>query len=184
MYILEVGQKMDLPFPLGIDRYQFNYDKSGSELFICVKDLSIDDIKAVREGIAKFALSMIDEIIFLHFKITLPGVKAGFNWSECPYSIHFVDFQNQQLPERVPDNWGLICKIILVEGNTHIVEALRVFTFSNKFSLKLSEFIETQYFMPFNPEEYDRKLAKIYDTFSSRELLKFASVRCIAGVKD
>ncbi len=159
--------------------YEYNYSQGSHTLRMFVRTLHSKEIEGIREGKAQFALTIIGDIIFLHFRFA-----GAFDWSDCPYSIHMVDKDLQELPnlDFEPDI-GAILTVFLVDAENGILKAMRVLTFNHRFTMKLHQAIIDQYHRPFNQADYERQVIETYKCYTSKQLLMKSIAKTTAGVK-
>lgn len=178
MQIYQVGQ----PYIAGKKHWpqavEYTYSAQHHLLRIFYRTLYAKEIKAVESGEAKFALGLLGPIIFLHFRF-----GDGILWHNAPFSIHLVHEADRELPDwPVPTNERAMLKTLLVDAENGIIKAMRVCTFSPKFTLKLHKAIIDQYNNPF-PPDYDEQVLRSYDRYPTPENMvkRLSIVRCRGG---
>lgn len=131
----------------------------------CIATVGLTDIADAELALLESApldcfLSVIDEIIFVNFVF---GRKMIFNmpFNACLYA----EFT---LKNKYP--YGYFVPVIVVENRTNIIKAMRVIGCDNEFSLSFFKLCEAQ--RKGKIENYDRRLQKVYDTYSETEILK------------
>lgn len=179
MQMLSVGTLYHQDRTSWPDAYEFSYIGAGHQLRLFVGDLKPHEIEAVRTGEAQFALSIIDDIIFFHFRI-----EPAFGWSDCPFTIHLTDLK-AELPELdYRKAFGAPLTLILVEATTGIVKVLRMVAMSHSFTMKLHRAIHEQASKPFDLADYDERLRLIYAGHTSVDLVRKSVVKFTAGLAD
>lgn len=163
LYVVEVGK----PYMKGIESYQegvrFNFSNVGGYLFIVYDTPTQDEIKNIRKGKIKTTILPIEEVLFLFFKF------GSLPYMDAPYTVHLSrPFNFFELTEGI----GYNLKIILVDGRTGIVKAIRIVGFPTELSLKLRELIENQKKMYFDLNDYYRKINQIYSLYSTDDLVR------------
>ncbi len=161
--------------------YEYNYRYGQHQLKMFVRFLQPREILDVRFGMAKFALSILGDIIFLHFRF---GVSWG--WSDCPYSIHLVI--KAEGPQKLPPlefdkDIGAGVTIFLIEAETGILQGLRGLSFNHQFSKKLHRAIHNQFNSPFDESDYDSQVRAAYAKYTSDQLVKRSIAKSTVGEK-
>ncbi len=157
---------------------EYNYQAGDHTLLLSMKNLHRKEIEAIREAESEFGLYCENGIIFLLYRFgeVLP-------WSDCAFSWWNVAKEDRRIPAP-PANPAerILLKIILAEASTGIVKAIRVTTFSPRFTEKLHEAIKNQATgNEFPREEFITRSLAIYKNKNSAELAANAIVKTKGG---
>ena len=179
MHALEVG-KLFLPgkttWPQG-GGYAFR--AGAHELHLFLPSPSVSEVRAVRTGVANFAIAVEPPIIFFLYRFA-----RAIAWSRAPFSWHLVSEDQRALPESGEPETRALLHIVLVDANTGLVRAHRLVAFAPTFTSALHDAIWAQAVVPWPGQLlYDAALAAIYCRFPAPEdLLAQALVRTEGGV--
>lgn len=150
---------------------EYNCRSGAHELRLFFRNLRDQEIAAVASGEAKFSLAVVDDIIFMLYKI-----GDAFQWSDAPYTWHTLPESERDLPPALAASEKMLLTVVLVEASNGIVKALRLVSMPHDFSLKLNAAIRKQADMPFDQKQYDQHLASIYARFNTGELRRRYSI--------
>lgn len=172
MELLTVGK----PYPGGVlsPGNNYNYREGEHELLVCMSDLSAGEITAFKTGEAKFALTVLQGIIFLCYRF------GDQPWCDAPYHWWIVPEDQRVEPPITIGDTRAILHVILLETSGCIVRALRTCTVSPRFTRLLHQNIREQ-MQPISDQEYSSAISGIYDRFSSGDLAKNALITCKGG---
>lgn len=175
--ILQVGQPIDPAKRFHAERWQYNYDQAGHEIIGFVKNLTETEVESFRSGRLDFALVTFPPVIILSFRF------AGFlDWSDAPYSWLLVHEQNRQVPSLdFEPGTGAACRLILAESPSGVVRGLRLVSFTRKFTLALHQAILDQIHSGYSQQDFDAELLRVYRSYTTRELVRMAKIKCTAG---
>ena len=179
------------------ERAEYNYRASGHELRIFFKNPADHEIAAVQSGTAEFGLYYSNHpsspvLIFLyHFAGGMTPLgdnrielhSGGIPWSDAPYTYWMVNPEDRGVPNREPGDPRThdVLHVFLVDADTGIIKAMRMCTFSPKFTDAIHFAIKDQASKSFKQAEYDAQLAHLYNTQPTETLLQQALVRCHGG---
>lgn len=162
MQNLEVGK----PYKEGLIRIPegmtFNFDHNGGLLKIVFDSPLESEIKEITQGKIKLGLLEESGIIFFFFKF------GELPWMDAPYNIKFS--QPFELKELTDLKTGYALKIVLIDGMTGIVQALRHIEFPYKMSKQFKESIEKQ--KKTRIEDYETVLTRIYSKYETEALVE------------
>ena len=165
MQQLEVGK----PYQVGLKRFSegfvLDFNQGGGFLKI-VFDSPIDsEIKEIEDG--KIKLGLIEEkgIIFFLFKF------GNLPWMDTPYNVALS--QPYELQELTDEKTGYV-QIILIDGMTGIVKALKLIELPHEMSKRLKELVENQRKAPL--PDYEAVLNKLYSTYDTIDFLTEADI--------
>lgn len=166
MQQLEVGK----PYQAGLKRisegFVFVFNQSGGVLKIVFDSPLDSEIKEIKDG--KIKLGLIEEkgIIFLLFKF------GHLPWMDTPYNVTLS--QPYELQELADEKTGYAVQIILIDGMTGIVKALKLIELPHEMSKRLKELVENQRKAPL--PDYDAVLNKLYSTYDTIDFLAEATI--------
>jgi hypothetical protein len=163
-----------------VDAWEFNWRAGSFELRGFIANPHPLEIRAVREGPVAVALWTEADLIYLVWQF-------GQIHTETSYSIHLIA---EQHPEEAgtpdPGDWKNKHALIpthLVDRETGILLAMRLFTLSAEVTQALCEAIRAQAAMPFcGAEQWERKCREVERRFTTtQELVDAAQWRCRGG---
>lgn len=158
----EVGK----PFEEGVTWYQeetrFEFNESGPVLLVFLKSPTEKEIEAFRAGDVKIGFYEMENIIFLLFKF------GGLPWIDAPYSIHLsAEFQ----PANIEKGKGYGLQIFLIDAASGILKVIRLIGMGTEWSRRFREAILKQKAAPFDPYEYNKKIERIYLSYSTKKMV-------------
>ena len=132
------------------------------------------EIDAIQSGVAQFALTVRDDIIFLL-------MRFGFTpWMDAQYNVN-LSRSLTALPTP-KEREGYAAQVTLVDCNTHIVRVLRLVGLQHRFSVALHDAIERQRGSALmTAAENDEQVRRVYSRHDTRQLLGYAIARCRVG---
>ena len=132
------------------------------------------EIASVQWGLCQLGLLVEGDVIVLIYQFGL------LEYGDCSYSFWLVPKEERILPPPVSPNTGVRLPVILVEGQTGIVVALRNLVLPPVFARALFAAIRAQAHAAFfDPHAYDDQLALLNARFPTSEaLFQRAQVRC------
>jgi hypothetical protein len=151
---------------------QYNYRGGEHELVLFLARPTSDETQAVRRGDAELALFVERSLIVLLYRF-----GQALPWSDAPYSIHLVPFEQRTLPPETGPEEHALLQIILVDAGTGIIKAMRVVSMSPDFTQTLHNAIRKQFDQPFTRSAYNGELEKLFARYSSADLAKMAQIR-------
>jgi hypothetical protein len=114
----------------------------------------------------------------------LPGLTQG--WADAPFSRGLLPPGLQELIPRT-ERQGYLCSLVLLDTDTRIVHALRVFSVSPKFSETFDQLCRDQLanIDTFSPDAHDAEIQAAYRKWPKADaMVKHALVVETAGVKE
>lgn len=175
MRTLAVGQLLEP----GVTRYdempEYNYRSGVHRLIIAMKNLTPEEIDAVRHADVKLAFTVIGDVLIFQYRF-----GAVLPWSDAAYTWHKVPAAEQIRPPQLVGDQRVLLESILVEATTGIIHALRVVSLSPSMSRRLHEAINRQADAPF-PADYDTQTRRVFATYTSRQLRDRALASCTGG---
>lgn len=145
------------------------FDITDNSAFLIIREQKqfMKGFRAFQEkGSFEMRMTEMKDIIFITFKF------SGQIWMDAPYNVNLS--HNLTRLKDVPDGMGYGLSMILCDtlGTVH---GIYYGPMSTKFSRALYRAIVEQQKKPFDYEQYCRHLATIYNTYSSKDLSRFAS---------
>ena len=158
--------KVGKPYQEGLKRIPegmiFNFDQSGSLLRIVFNCPLDTEIKEITQGKIKLGLLEEEGIIFFFIKF------GELPWMDAPYYVHFSKPYN--LEELTDPKTGYTLQIVLVDGMTGIVQALKLIELPHEMSKRFKEMVEKQ--RKTQIEDYDKVLNRIYSKYETEALVE------------
>ena len=112
--------------------------------------------------------------------VTIGGVllilsKAGGQpWQDAPFTPHYARVKEYPLPS---GNLGYSLLLMMTDAASGRIQSLRLIGLGHDFSVKLREVIMESLEKPFDNDEYNAKIDKVYRTYSTKDLLRFSIAR-------
>lgn len=175
MHMYAVGQPLNPEIRQWDEGTHYNFRSSGHELVISFRQPQRAEVQAVKEGDAKFALVVKDDLIVLVFKF------GSQPWSDAPYTWHRVKKDERVLPDLPREHERAALTTFMINADGGFILAMRYMTFSSDFTAKLHQAIRDQAQQSFDQVRYDRQLRRLYSQYQSHELVKIAIARCSGG---
>ena len=165
---LSVGELFDIDFQ-GRELIRYNHNQCGHLLTVAVPNMTEPEEQELRSGKAQFALTVKNGIIFLLSKFgTLPWMDAPFQW-------WLTAPAQRTLPPALGSNESILLVLTTVDSVTNRIRVLRLVTLSCELSRALHEAIRRQAHSSWEGAAKNaRQVAKIYDRYSTRNLLSQA----------
>lgn len=181
MYKLEVGK----PFKEGIRYWPEStlaeYRKDGLWVMLFFNGITKKEMKSFIKGDVQLALYQSGPIIFI-----LANITGCLSWSDIPYTIHMVkDKVKPDILSKISfeEGQGIPVYLVLVEGNSGIVKAMRMIGAETEFSNTLVDLTRRQALSLFNQKEYDNHLRYIQQEKSAEDMLEEAKGRFLHNGK-
>lgn len=173
MYEFRVGELYSpnrTRWPEGIE---YNFRSGVHEMRIFFENLTAREKRAITQQPFDLAVAGVGDVIFMLTRFYYDHI-----WNDSPYTIHLVSADEQKPPPPVEADQGLALTIFLVEATTGILEGIRVVGMPPAFVHTLHQLIEQQVQRAFDPAEYDKQLAEIYQKYpSASDLAGIAQAR-------
>ena len=101
--------------------------------------------------------------------------KAGGQpWQDAPFTPHYARVKEYPLPS---GNLGYSLLLMMTDAASGRIQSLRLIGLGHDFSVKLREVIMESLEKPFDNDEYNAKIDKVYRTYSTKDLLRFSIAR-------
>lgn len=166
MKTLEVGKL----FKEGVIRYsegiRFDITDSGCNLMLYFNEPDSAEIECVQRGEVRYGYYKENNVIMLLFKF------GTLQWIDAPYSIHLS--KNLTELQEIKEGFGFAVNVYLIDARTGVLKAIRLISFSTRFSQMLKSDIENQKELTF--ENFDLNLNNIYRKYTTNQLVKLAKV--------
>jgi hypothetical protein len=175
--VIEIGKPIpgDQEFPQ--EGCHYSYDASGHWLHYIYNDPSGEEIENIQKGEAQFGLYVDGNALFLLHKF------GYLPWSDSPYSWWRVTPEYRKVPW-IDRKLHAPITVVLIDQKTKIVRALRFVTFTKEFTLRLHEAILNQTKETWDPDSHNKIIDRTYRQFSSEDLARKATIRCLGGITD
>lgn len=166
MQNLEIGK----PYKEGLKQIPegivFNFNQDGGFLRIIFDSPLDSEIRDINEG--KIKLGLLEEagIIFFFIKF------GKLPWMDAPYNVEFS--QPFELKEPMDPETGYTLQIVLIDGMTGIVQAIKLIELPYEMSKLFKELVEKQKKIPI--KDYDNVLNRIYSKYETEALVEEAEI--------
>lgn len=147
------------------------YDNSsGFILDFKLSNLRENEIEAFRSGTLSLDLSYIEKIIIFVLDI------EGFINVDLAFTSNITALTSAKELKDVEDGTGIAFTMILTEGTTNIIKALRVFSLSNHFSKILISKMRDQFTADFDINQHSLNSDKVFNKYPTSKALKKQSI--------
>lgn len=165
----EVGEKYQ-EF-IGQEGAQFGIDDGGASLLIRFSDPEPNEIAQFKEGKPfEIKFTTLYGVIMITTKI------GNLNWMDAPYSPNLSKGNTKyQMPK---EGQGLALTIYLADSRTGELKSLRLVGLSTRFTQELFKEAMTQKMSPFNIAEYKKNIDRVFQRYSTKDIVKLSNVRC------
>lgn len=163
MYSYEVGKKVE-GLKLNREGTRFDITNGGATLTIGFNSPTEEEINAIKNGDFKMKLYNHGDILMTLFKF------EGIPWMDAPYNVHLS--KNLDEIKEFEDGKGLALTVYFIDVRTQILQAMRLFGLNTRLSNKIKEFADKQRDMEFDQAEYDKNLIKLFNNYSTKDLVK------------
>lgn len=162
-----VGQPFAPPRVTWPETPHYSFRDGAHELVLFYPDPSVDEVADVGSGDAHFALYERSPLLVLCFRF------GRCPWADAPFSWHLVPPEERTtLPaSNLTEESRALLQVILVDGSSGIVRALRVLTWSPSFTQTINRAIRMQAAAVFDSSAYDRSLARLYSSRTTLSLV-------------
>jgi hypothetical protein len=163
-------QEVGKPHQAGLKRisegFVLDFNQGGGFLKIVFDSPLDSEIKEIEDG--KIKLGLIEEkgIIFFLFKF------GNLPWMDTPYKVALS--QPYELRELTDEKTGFTVQIILIDGMTGIVKALKLIELPHEMSKRFKELVDNQRKAPL--PDYEAVLNKLYSTYDTIDFLTEADI--------
>jgi hypothetical protein len=165
------------------DRTEWNY-RSGIHLVVMTYyDITRDELVDFTQGPARFAFTVEDNVIFFSYAL------GHTPWSDNPYSWHKLSSEEQEagLPPEIRDEKErALINIIIVEGSTRKIAAVRQVYLSNEMTREVHQAIRCQAKRGWEDDEaHEETIERVYREYPTPvSLLKRAVATCVATARS
>ena len=164
------------------DRTEWNYRAGHHLVVMTYYGIRRDELLDFTLGTPRFAFTTEDNVIFLMYSL------GHTPWSDNPYTWHKLppDEQEPGLPPDITNtNQRALINIIVVEGTTRRIAALRQVYLSNEMTRLLHDAIRGQARRGWEGDEaHEETIQRVYREFPTPvSLLQRATARCAAEDK-
>lgn len=116
----------------------------------------------------KFEIRLLDLSHAMMFLVRF----GSLNWMDAPYTPHLSKNLTNIKTEQ---GKGLATTIMLFDTSTGKLEALRLVGFSERFTSKIKNSIESLLKCPFDKEQYGMYLSTLFSRYSTNDFVKMAT---------
>lgn len=166
---IAVGEKHE-EFISKNEGVRFNMEDSGATLTILFNKPNAQEIEDIKNGSLQFGLFVKEGVIFILSKF------GNLNWMDSPF--HTALTPGLTTLQDLDEGMGYGCNIILADCSNGEIKVLRYVGLSTLFSKKLKEVIEEQFVDYFDIVEYDYKLKRIINAYTSKDMVKMSLINC------
>jgi hypothetical protein len=157
--------KVEKPYHAGLKRipegFTFFFNQGGGFLQIVFDSPLDSEIKEIKDGEIKLGLIEEKGIIFLLFKF------GHLPWMDTPYNVALS--QPYELQEITDEKTGYTVQVVLIDGMTGIVKALKLIELPHEMSKRFKELVENQRKAP--TPDYEAILNQLYSTYDTIDFL-------------
>lgn len=161
MIKIEVGR----PFPSSniIEGVAINFEEEGFYLPIGFRNITDKEVHAFKNDKINIDIAFVNNVVFIVFEID--GVvklsDAAFYIALSTTPLRFLDLN---------DGEGYKLHMFLIDSNNNELKAIRIIELSNDFSTVLKNLIDKQLDEFFNMQDYEKKLANIFNKMTQQDL--------------
>lgn len=152
-----------------------------TEMVIFLPDPTPGEIRAVEEGLVRFALVTQPSILLLLATFSVPGqpTKTAIPWFDCPWQA--VREEHPGFPEGQGGHLAL--PITLVDTRTGTIKAMRLVTLSPEMTSTLRSAVEYQVANPATDAQAQEAISFLYSRYPTNAALveQRAEVTCTGG---
>lgn len=153
-------------------------DVRGGELTLRLywKDLCAQVVQMVERNPVELGLTVQDGLVFLLYRI-----EGATEWSDQPVSYRNIAPSDRQLPPKLQSGQFLPVQIHLVDADTGLLRAIRVFSVSSRFATAWRAAMAGDLALAPWPD-YDQRIRAVYTHFKRPdELLRHSLITKIGG---
>lgn len=170
MVAYEVGQVIN-EFKNHQEGTLFDVTDSGATLLVFFSNPTDDEINQFKsENKFEIRFTELCNVIMITVKI------GNLNWMDAPYSPRLSKNLSELQP--VSKDKGLSLSIVLIDTTTGEIKHMRLVGLSEMFTKQLFAVIEKQKEKEFNVIEYNNILNRIYNIYSTNQIVKMSSNYC------
>lgn len=160
MIIFEVGR----PFPFEIENtILIDFKENGFHLPIGYNNLDDFEINAFKNGKIDMDIAFVNNIIFIILEI-----EGILELSDVPFHIALSTTPLEAL--ELQDGEGYALHMFLIDSKDNVLKAIRLVSLSEEFSHTLKTLIDKQLEEFFNMDDYNKRLANVFNNFTQQDL--------------
>lgn len=144
----------------------FDVSDGGATLIVYLNRPTNHEVSEFKKGKLKMGYYLYKNVIMLLVKV------GDMPWMDAPYSVHLSKHITNL--NDVGESQGLATTIMLVDAQNGEIKTIRVVGMNHRLTKGLFEAIRRQESISF--ENYDENIRYLYRTYSTKELLKRASM--------
>lgn len=171
MDTMEIGQLYQPEKTSWQEEMTYCFDLRGHTLLLALSGLNETKSKDILTGDAEFAFYEDGPAIFFLFRFgkTIP-------WTDTAYSWHLVQRDLRGVPEESQAG-GATLKVMLVNADTGILQAVREIIMDGEFTQLLHAAIIKQADGSFNGQSYAKYINGIWNQYTSEDMVEIANAR-------
>lgn len=164
MQKFEIGK----PYQAGVTKIPegivFDFSQAGGFLRIVFNAPTREELREIKKGKIKLGLLEKDGIIFFFIKF------GELYWMDAPYNIAFS--KPYEFGQLADENSGYAVQIVLVDGKTGIIKAIKLIGLPHELSVKFRDMVQKQKKAPV--KDFDSVLSRIYTRYLTGDLIQEA----------
>ena len=168
MYTFKVGEPFPLP-EMKEEKVVFSVEPYTVMLTYRFRHPTEEEIREFREGTCELAVTEMRQTLFVLSRF------GRLRWSDAPYSTHLSE-SSKKLPDLTEDSRGYSVDAFLVDCSNNMLVAHRLVRMTRDFSFQFRDLLEKDLRKPFDPAEYDKAVAEVYQNYSTADLLRFRQI--------
>jgi len=157
---------------------RFSFDENGPRLILSIDRPTEREVFACNNGRIDMALCELNLILYFVFRI------ADMPWGDAPFSAAIYPSVTYMWPDLEEGKGMGLSMFLLDTARRNRIEAIRMMGLSRAFSLFLRQVTLKQLDNPITREEYMKRTDQAYRTYTSKDLLRFSTVRYRSGDKE
>ena len=160
-----VGQKFPYDNILGLEGFFF-INTGGTPTLLCAfPNMTDAEVQQLSNG-GRIGLFMYEDIIFVSF-------KNGNLDGDSVYHVSMYENQPTEMPP-IPDGMGYSLQILGIDSATGIVKKIRMCGMGAKWSQSFAAMIAKQAQMPFDRDDFFRRVSMLRLRWSSKDIIKMS----------
>lgn len=170
MYKYKVGKVVD-NFKRHSEGIQFDIADDGATMLVFFQSPTTDEIEQFKSG-KNFEIRFTEL-----YGVIMVTVKIGkLNWMDVPYTPHLSkNLTKFQFPNK---EQGLELTLILIDAITGEIKHIRLLGLSERFTKRLFGVVMEHKVKPFNKEEYNNSLNRIFSAYYPNQIVKMSKDYC------
>ncbi len=142
-------------WPEGIS---YNYRGGEHEMRFVLTDPTASEVDAIAAGALALAL-YVHQPLIVRLDRFGPEGGSGISWGDAPFTLHRVPTHERSLPT---DDTPGVLRIVLVDGHTGFVRAVRPVLLVEGFAAALHTAIRAQATAPWNARAFEDAVLQLY----------------------